>query len=506
MTIAEIIIIRYNQPELEVRCIGSVQRHTNLKQHRLTVVDNYTRDKNLGALWNELIAKSTADFIMLLNSDTEVEEGWLDKLIAAAEHTEADAVGPMTDNCGIWQQKGPRDKGTVQVDQLSGFCLLLHRSALEKAGGFREDFPFYGQESNLMRRIGRKIICRDVFVHHEAGASVKACKRKDEERELIRDVWKRNIEFRWKHRLAVIGCDDGPGNPFPLWRGIDQAMVEFAREGMVAKHFGNSTVTEKALRYFDPSVIIVVSQRWKTIERVAKTIKSLSVRKGIWFNDLRDGVPAAAFKGAFHKIFLCFNNSPAYSWANWKAASGADLMYMPQGSIINTELEPLRLQHESLFIGGLSNTQFHSDRRAVVETLGTVVMNSGDRPKRIEIERQSAQLYRSARFCLAMSPNVPGYSSIRLYNIMALGGLPLVARFNGMEKMFEDGRHALSWTTATEAAEVMERWKDREDECERIRKRAWRLQQAKHTVGYRLLNMVANLTTDDQGFWGYLDG
>ena len=70
----EILVVRYGQPELEARCIESVRRHTDLVHHKLTVFDNFKRDKQLGALWNEVIARSEAEWILLLNSDTVAAE------------------------------------------------------------------------------------------------------------------------------------------------------------------------------------------------------------------------------------------------------------------------------------------------------------------------------------------------------------------------------------------------------------------------------------------------
>ena len=148
---AEIIVITYGQPKLEQRCLDSVKKHTNLKRHTLTVFDNWELDWNLGALWNQLITASTNRYICLLNSDTEVEEGWLDKLLETAEELQADAVGPVTNKCGVGFQMQPKSqfKTDKQVETLSGFCLLLRKAAWERVKGFCEDFPFYGGKRNF---------------------------------------------------------------------------------------------------------------------------------------------------------------------------------------------------------------------------------------------------------------------------------------------------------------------------------------------------------------------
>ena len=491
---ADIIIVTYGQPDIETRCVESVKKYTDLNKHGLVVVDNFVRDKNLGALWNELIEKCDRDFICLLNSDTVVEPEWLEKLIACAIECEADAVGPMTNHCGIGHQVGPRGSFYREVSQLSGFCMLMRRSSWLRANGFREDAPFYGQESNLLRRLRHKVLCGRVFVHHEAGASVKASQRAEEERALSRYWWPKNTEFNWKNRLAILGS---PTSPFPLWVGINQAVKEFGREGMAAKHFDVTTVTANELREFNPTVVIVVSQRWDRCALSATLLQPFKVPRACWFNDLRPGDYADRLHG-FDRVFLCFKNAPAYSWDMWRKRSNALISYMPQGSVISTELAPLKIERNLIFIGGKYNQQ----RRDAVHHLQAFVLNEDKREKRMEVEKQSQLLYRQSRYVLSISANVPGYTSIRLYNIMAYGGLALTSRFSGVEQMFTHGKHMLIWKTLDHAVDLMNTWRRNEIECEVMRKRAWRLQQAKHTVSSRLMNMVANLTTTDQTFWG----
>lgn len=495
---AEIIIVTYGQPALEAACIESVQKNTNLEKHRLTVVNNLVRDKNLGALWNELIESSTADFVCLLNSDTTVEPQWLDKMVKLAVEQEADAVGPMTDHCGVGYQVGPARGNCKEVSQLSGFCLLLRRSAFFRAGGFREDAPFYGQESNLLLRLRKKWLCGTVFVHHEAGASVKASQRAEEERALSRYWWPRNTSFNWKNRLAILGA---PESPFPLWAGINQAAREFGREGMATKHFDYTTVTEEELRQFDPTVIIAVNQRWERIADCAKLIQPFNVPKACWFNDLRRGERAGVLKG-FDTAFLCFRDSLRYPWSEWERNSGVKIRYMPQGSVISTELKPFFAKRDLVFVGGTRNQEFHEERRRAVSYLKAHLVNEVRREKRIIVEQNCPALYRQSRFVLSMSIDVPGYSSIRLYNVLAYGGLALTYKFPGINDMFEHGKHMLMWKTVQEAERLMTTWKLQEAECEKMRKRAWRVQQAKHTVSSRLMNMVSNMTTSDQTFWG----
>ena len=75
----EIIVVKYNYPDIEKDCINSVIKHTNINYH-LTIYDNYPNNENIGLLWNKLINRSDAEYVCLLNSDTVVTDGWLEKM------------------------------------------------------------------------------------------------------------------------------------------------------------------------------------------------------------------------------------------------------------------------------------------------------------------------------------------------------------------------------------------------------------------------------------------
>ena len=79
-----IILIRYKNPEVEDRCIKSIEQFTDLNRHKLTVFDNAPENINLGKLWNRLIEESDEEVICLLNSDTVIEGEWADGIEACA--------------------------------------------------------------------------------------------------------------------------------------------------------------------------------------------------------------------------------------------------------------------------------------------------------------------------------------------------------------------------------------------------------------------------------------
>ncbi|WP_204241633.1 glycosyltransferase family 2 protein [Microvirga arvi] len=184
---------------------------------RVTIISHeenvgYTRNINLA------IQSSTADFVVILNSDTIVTPRWLEKLheVISRDHQIA-GVGPLS-NAASWQSvpqvKAP--DGTWAVNQLppgmdtdqysrlvedlseaqfpdfpllNGFCTLFRRAALEQVGLF-DDLTFprgYGEENDLCIRLGqagfRLCVADHTFVYHKKSRSFGSELRKEISRE-----------------------------------------------------------------------------------------------------------------------------------------------------------------------------------------------------------------------------------------------------------------------------------------------------------------------------------
>lgn len=488
--------------EIEQRCLESVRKHTDLAKHDLIVVENDAEP--LGHLWNRLIAESEYGCVCLLNSDTVVEAGWLEKLMRAATLHEG-VVGPLTNKCGNPQQispEGVRDSTIVKASTLSGFCLVFPKWVWEQAGGFREDYPFYGQESNFLERPGVGcFVCRDVFVHHESGATISQTGRRRQEMELASFVHSHNKTFPWHYKLAVLGA--GEGNPFPLWRGVDQALIEFRRQGMECKHY---TIGEDLEIERDTDLVIVVTTTRSALVKASQMIPGDSKYPTVlWFNDLRPSFEKKFFK-KFRRLFLCWQGS----WEDcdsdaWEKTTGLKVSYMPQGSVIHPRLVNVSATKSlPLFIGGTVGSRFHHDRKEIIDALHALTMNERIRRDRVHLEQQCSRLYREHDFCLAISPPAPYYNSIRLYNILAYGGLALVKRFPGIHRLFENHKHLLAFDSVASAQKIIEALREDDIAREKIRRAGWRQAQAKHTVAMRLMNIMHNYLHDDDQFWGFL--
>ena len=166
---------------------------------RNEVAKGYTLAANAG------LRASSAPFCVLLNSDTEVSEGWLDRLVDYMRRDPVvGVVGPLS-NTASWQSvpnlfEGDAGAGTnfpqgmdvdkwrvsllwelpvsgIQLGFINGFCMLLRRETLDSVGVFDEKTfgAGYGEENDFCIRARHKgwrlVVADDVYVFHHQSHS-----------------------------------------------------------------------------------------------------------------------------------------------------------------------------------------------------------------------------------------------------------------------------------------------------------------------------------------------
>jgi O-antigen biosynthesis protein len=145
--------------------------------------------------------------VLLLNSDTEVYNNWVDRIMAAAQsEPNISSVTPLSNNAEIcsypyFVQDNPipletdfaqidrlaadiNAGGTVEIPTGVGFCMFISRSSLNAAGYF-DDVTFgkgYGEENDFCRKAVAKgfkhLLACDTYVRHIGGTSFAASKKK----------------------------------------------------------------------------------------------------------------------------------------------------------------------------------------------------------------------------------------------------------------------------------------------------------------------------------------
>lgn len=217
-----IVIICWNDLKVIGNCLDSIERQTRSTEYEIILSDNGSTDgsvefvrqnhpavriiqngANIGYARgnNAGIRAAAGEYVLILNPDTIIHDGALDRWIEYADrHPEAGAFGcrvlnpdgsyqdparPFPTISHYWkvalrvrQNTYRRWKGESEreIDWQSGCCVLFRGGALRKLGGFDERFFYHFEEVDLcyrVRRAGYKILYTpDVVITHLGGQSV----------------------------------------------------------------------------------------------------------------------------------------------------------------------------------------------------------------------------------------------------------------------------------------------------------------------------------------------
>jgi GT2 family glycosyltransferase len=213
-------VLRHTRPPFELLFldIGSLDGTTEYlaglahglaaaAQVRVEVVRAAT-DHDIPAACKAALAQARGEYLVLLNNDALVTDGWLDQLVALASMSfGVGMAGPMSNYAAPPQlveavpyRVGPRKASRLpgalaplldvaavesfarqlrdrergqwcEADRLGGFCLLLKREVLGRIGGQvgEAGLGLFDTDvlSGLARQAGYSLaVCRDLFVHH----------------------------------------------------------------------------------------------------------------------------------------------------------------------------------------------------------------------------------------------------------------------------------------------------------------------------------------------------
>lgn len=196
-----LIVINDASPEPE---ITSWLRTLPSRDERIVLLEN---EQNLGfvATVNRGMELSDENDVVLLNSDAEVANDWLDRMMRAAySDARVASVTPFSNNATICSYPRfcadndlPAGEDTASLDRLFaannagesvdvptgiGFCMLIRRDCLNEVGLFDvESFgKGYGEENDFCQRAAaagwRNLHALDTFVRHAGGVSFGAGK------------------------------------------------------------------------------------------------------------------------------------------------------------------------------------------------------------------------------------------------------------------------------------------------------------------------------------------
>lgn len=224
-----VVIPVHNALPNVLRCLDSIGALSQEDVDEIVLVDDHSDEATNAALehfaaanshvqllvnsnvlgYNESIRRgvgaSSADFYILLNSDTIVSSNFPRKLERAlADSPKIALVSPLSCNAGHYsvgscmslcvRGVGPVNEALEQrvasgyprstiVDLPHGFCIGIRKEVFESIGFFDNiNFPNgYGNETDYALRAVRagylSAICLDTFIHHDGGASLTQDKK-----------------------------------------------------------------------------------------------------------------------------------------------------------------------------------------------------------------------------------------------------------------------------------------------------------------------------------------
>ncbi|MGO8767049.1 MAG: glycosyltransferase [Limisphaerales bacterium] len=222
--LVSIIILVMNQLAQTRACLESIAAHTPML-HEVIIVDNASTDQTPEFLkeWqathpnyvvirnetnrgfaggnNQGLSIVKGKHVVLLNNDTVVTSGWLERLLEVFDrHPETGIVGPMSNNvsglqlvkevsyanleempasAARWCREHRRQ--SLEVGRAVGFCLVAKREIIDAIGGLDERFgPGNFEDDDFCIRAmlaGYRIrIARDAFVHHTGSQTFKSAR------------------------------------------------------------------------------------------------------------------------------------------------------------------------------------------------------------------------------------------------------------------------------------------------------------------------------------------
>ncbi len=262
---ASITIVTYNSAATIGPCLASVLA-TLRGGDDVVIVDNNSRDATLeiaasltsalapgtvkiianrtnqgfSIATNQGIRATAAPFVVLLNPDTIVTTGWLERMAAHFISPDVGAVGPVSNFAAgrqsVLQHWRGELTGTIGPEEaagllhgwnrgagestriLIGFCLMLRRDVLEQLGGLDEQLFLGNDDLELSWRLrlhNRELrIATDVFIYHEGQHSFRG-----EPESLTRRLVQESSDALYR----ILEVYYGPGRvptPQELW-GVD---------------------------------------------------------------------------------------------------------------------------------------------------------------------------------------------------------------------------------------------------------------------------------------------
>lgn len=209
----DILVRGHENVALTAACLSSIRRNTEAEKYQLVYVDNGSAHTNFYQLVKNnpdvvfvrfpfnhgsvrainaglaLALMSSAEFVLLMDNDTEVPAGdvlWLDRMVSYFDDPQVGAVGAVSDYVsGVqqaeqapdtynkdWSEEGRSGvKNPPEMPVLVSFAMMLRKDAIKSVGMFDERYePGMGEDYDYvlqLRQAGWKcVVGKSVWIKH----------------------------------------------------------------------------------------------------------------------------------------------------------------------------------------------------------------------------------------------------------------------------------------------------------------------------------------------------
>ena len=307
----DIIIPVWNQFEFTRDCLESVFKNTNFP-FSLIIIDNASNEptksyleklsqekkdtvillkneKNLGFVKaiNQGIRASTAEYLCLLNNDTEVTSAWLAEMVKVAQlRPDIGIVNANSNTLGTHPKKAQTiDALAKELKSLSGtyselawasgFCMLIKRKVIQEVGLFDEIYGMGNFEdadfSKRAQGLGYFCVCaKAAYVYHRERRSFIKMKRFDHDFQRNRRIF--FAKWGTKERILYVLSKEDPEHIGK----VAQEALRLARDGNTVWILFKGTAQENIKRHSNiyvyglSRVLFNLRSLWRILKRKKK--------------------------------------------------------------------------------------------------------------------------------------------------------------------------------------------------------------------------------------------
>lgn len=357
--IGKVILMNDNSDELTCNCIRNLEK-------KYPKIEVYKNENNLGFIKNvnRGMDKTTAEYILLLNTDCLVSKNTIPKLI---EHMEKNKkiglICPISSNAANLSYDIPEHYSYMQVNDLFyenfkgmnfdactvvGNCLMISRECMQKTGYLDEIYGMgYGDETDYQFKAHEQgfeaKVAIDTYVYHKSevsfGTSPEKQKRLDHNRAIFFERWgeqynKKMQEYVKNDPIEYIKNNlkiDKKPEPNILFflpdihqkAGGVHVIVDIVNYLNINGYFAN-ILTERIHEYKE--IMIFSPSFMKDIKEVNPKCIAGTIYPTIFFCETiakHYNIPCVNFMQGYEP---CFDNGEIYSWAELACKNSQNIL------------------------------------------------------------------------------------------------------------------------------------------------------------------------------------